>query len=109
MPRTPIFFKHTPTTEEKRAVRHLCATLLPLQFSLAGKARLSDLFDPVEPTLVAHLLTDLARRRGYNSSPTALVLDHKSYYLRKNHMYYCIFTRMQAELEEQLKGGNNNG
>lgn len=109
MPRPCIFHKKKPTPSERTILRHLCARLSNLQHSRAGRAQLAELFDPIEPPLILPLLTDIANGTGYGKSPLSLVTDHKSYYLRKNHVYYCIFSRMQAEIQAQLKGAQTNG
>lgn len=109
MPRRQLFYTYKPTTAERRAARKLCAAMVPMQFSAAGKAELVTMFDPIEPTLVGHLIADMARGTGYNRSPLSLVLDRKAYYLRKSHVYYCLNERVHDEFYACLTEVTNNG
>ena len=109
MPRKCIFHQKRPTPAERTILRKLCASLTGMGRTHAGRAQLADLLDPIEPSLILPLLADIADGTGYQKSKLSLVCDRKAYYLRKNHVYDCIFSRMQDKLGEQIKGGTTNG
>lgn len=101
MPRKPIYQAYTPNTAERHAARRLCADLLPLQYHREGKAMLCEVFDPIEPALLMRLLSDVADGTGHAKSALACVMDHKAYYLRKKHLFWCLKNRMARQLAKK--------
>ena len=109
MPRKPLFRSYTPTRSERRAARSLCGKMSGMRYSHEGRELLAQLFDPIERSVIPHLLTDIAHGTGYQRSALACIIDHKAYYLRKRHLLWCLAMRMSAQLaaerEEVMQDG----
>ena len=109
MPRRKCFHSTKLSQSERAAIRLLCAELVRESRTPVGREQLAHRFSPIEPRVLPPLLADIADGTGYGKSPLSLTTDRKAYYLRKNHVYYCIFSHMQADLYRHLKGVITNG